>query len=175
MGPSPGQFLANYPPMPVVLVSTLYKEVKNVAPYAWHMPISIDPPLLGIAMRTTRDTYKNILEQGEFVVAVPGPELLKMMEATAESLPRDSSEFDHAGLTPTPSKMVAPFHVKECPVNIECRFLWEKEAGDHQVVVGRVVHVDVVSDGKKHVHDPIYHSMGTGAQYLRLGGPLQRT
>ncbi len=172
MGTPPVQFLANYPPMPVVLVSTLFGEVRNVAPYAWHMPISIDPPLLGIAMRKSRDTYKNILEQGEFVVAVPGPKLLKKMEATAESLPRDRSEFEHAGLTPTPSKMVAPFHVKECPVNMECRFEWEKEAGDHQVVVGRVVHVDVVSDGEGHVHDPIYHSMGSGSQYLRLGKAL---
>jgi flavin reductase (DIM6/NTAB) family NADH-FMN oxidoreductase RutF len=160
--------------MPVVLVSTLFGDVKNVAPYAWHMPISIDPPLLGIAMRKSRDTYRNILEQGEFVVAVPGPDLLARMERTADPLPRDRSEFEHAGLTPSPSKKVKPFHVLECPVNMECSFVWEKGSGDHQVVVGKVLHVEMANgpqDGGR-VYDIIYHSMGPGATYLRLDGPL---
>ncbi|MGA1793382.1 MAG: flavin reductase family protein [Thermoplasmatota archaeon] len=140
---TPGDYLKATGPLPLVLVSTLYKETKNVAPYAWMMPISIDPPILGVAIRKIRDTFKNIMETGEFVVSVPGPELKEKIIKTAASLPRDKSEFDHAGLTPKKSKVVAPPGVAECLTQIECRLEWAKEAGDHHVVVGRVVNVSI--------------------------------
>jgi len=139
----PNDYLKATPPMPVVLISTLYGDVPNVAPYAWFMPISMDPPILGAAIRDSRDTFLNIIETGEFVVNVPGPELKKKVIMTSKALPRDRSEFDHAGLTPKKSKVVAPPGVAECLTRIECKLEWYKEAGDHHVVLGRVVNVSI--------------------------------
>ena len=129
--------------MPVVLVSTLYGDVKNIAPYAWHMPISMDPPLIGVAIRNIRDTFKNIEDTGEFVICVPGKDLVPNIMETAKPYPRNVSEFEKAGLTPLKSKMVQAFGVKECITNIECKLEWMKEAGDHHVVVGRVENSNV--------------------------------
>lgn len=161
-------------PMPVVLVSTLHGDVKNIAPYAWHMPISMDPPLLGVAIRNIRDTFKNIEDTGEFVLCVPGTGLKKSVIKTARSLPRDKSEFDISDLTPMESKVVKPFGVKECQTNIECKLEWMKEAGDHHVVVGKVVHVqisdDLIKDGAKIEHpDPLVHIGGGRNLYAGLG------
>lgn len=139
----PSQYLKATAPMPVILVSTLHGDVKNAAPYAWHMPISMDPPLLGVAIRNIRDTYKNILDTGEFVVCVPGKDLVPRIKESAKAFPRDVSEFDEVGFTPLKSREVKPFGIKECLTNIECRLEWYKEAGDHDVVVGRVVNVIV--------------------------------
>lgn len=48
------------PPTPVVLVSTLYGEVKNVAPFGMFMPVSSNPPMVALGIRQIRDTFKNI-------------------------------------------------------------------------------------------------------------------
>ena len=42
----PEQYGRIIPPPPVVLVSTLYGEVRNVASFGMNMPISFRPPLL---------------------------------------------------------------------------------------------------------------------------------
>jgi flavin reductase (DIM6/NTAB) family NADH-FMN oxidoreductase RutF len=139
----PKDYLKATPPMPVVLISSLFGDVPNVAPYAWFMPISMDPPILGAAIRESRDTFSNILDTGEFVVNVPGPELKRKVLRTAKALPRDISEFEDAGLTPKRSMVVSAPGVEECLTQIECKLEWYKEAGDHHVVVGRVVNVSI--------------------------------
>ncbi len=130
-------------PMPVILISTRYGDIYNVAPYAWHMPISMDPPLLGVAIRKIRDTFSNIEDTGEFVVNIPGKDLVPAIKETAKSFPRVVSEFDKAGLTPLESRKVSVPSVKECLTSIECKLEWMKEAGDHHVVVGRVLNVRI--------------------------------
>lgn len=39
--------------------------------------------------------------------------------------------------------MVKPPRIAECISWFECELVWEKEAGDHVVIVGRVVKADV--------------------------------
>ena len=170
----PQEYMRIIPALPVVLVSTVHGDVKNLAPFGMDMPISSDPPLYAIGVRTTRDTYKNIVENGEFVVAVPGPELVKEIEITAQSFPNDVSEFDKAGLTPVRSKIVKPFGVKECQANFECKLEWMKQAGDHYIMVGRVVAADIddaicQEDLSRGLIDPIYYVGAKEAQYCKKG------
>lgn len=167
-------FLEATPPMPVVLLSTLYKDIKNAAPYAWHMPISMDPPLLGVAIRESRDTFRNIMDTGEFVVCIPPPSLKDKVILTARALPRGQSEFELAGLTPLKSRTVRPFGIGECLANLECRLVWNKEAGDHQVVVGEVLNVstgDELEDGKGGIGwpKPLLHIGGGRNLYAGMG------
>jgi len=162
------------PPPPVVLVSTLYGEVTNLAPFGMNMPISFRPPLYAIGVRDSRDTYKNILDTEEFVVAVPGPELAAQVDITAQGFARDVSEFEKAGLTALRSKRVRPARVGECLCNIECRLEWVKQAGDHCIVVGRVVAAsvrdDVYSEGmSRAVLDPLYHVGAPEGEYALRG------
>ncbi len=158
----PEEYAKIIPPPPVVLVSTLHGDVKNLAPFGMNMPISSDPPLYAIGVKATRDTYKNILETKEFVIAVPGPGLIEKINKTAEPFPREISEFEKAGLIPLESEMVKPFRVKECQANLECRVEWIKQAGDHYIIIGRVVaasiddriYGEVLS---RRLINPVYH------------------
>ena len=167
-------FKNTVPPLPVVLVSTLNGDVKNLAPYGMDMPISFDPPLYAIGVNEKRDTYKNIKETGEFVVAVPGPELISAINTAAESFPRDVSEFEKTGLTPVESSIVKPSRVKECQSNFECKLEWMKEAGDHYVIVGRVVAAWI--DDKIYKEElsrllinPVYHISSKTSEYAGKG------
>jgi len=159
---SPEDYLKVIPPPPVVLVSTLHGDVKNVAPFGMNMPISFDPPLYAIGVGRTRDTYQNIVDAKEFVIALPGPELAEQIDITATSFPREVSEFEESGLTPVKSEVVGPFRVGECQSHLECKLEWVKQAGDHYIIVGRVVAADIddslyEDDLSRRVLNPIYN------------------
>lgn len=133
------QFSQVMAPPPVVLVSTLFGRIRNVAPFGMVMPVSYSPPLLALGIGETRDTLKNIQDTHEFVVCVANPGLVDKIILTARFYPRNVSEFDMAGFTPLESSVVKPCGIKECQSNLECKVEWVKKAGDHQVVVGRIV------------------------------------
>jgi len=171
---NPEEYIKIIPPPPVVLISTLYGNVKNIAPFGMNMPISSHPPLYAIGVKDTRDTYKNILETEEFVVAVPGPDLIREIDTTAESFSSEVSEFEKAGLTPVASKVVKPFRVKECQSNFECRLAWIKQAGDHYIIVGRVVAASIDDriyrkELSRLVIAPVYHVGAEEGEYAGKG------
>ena len=173
----PEEYMKIIPPPPVVLVSTLHGDVKNLAPFGMNMPISSNPPLYAIGVRATRDTYKNILETKEFVVAVPGPDLIEEINKTAESFPREISEFEKAGLTPLGSEVVKPFGVKECQANFECRLEWIKQAGDHYIIVGRVVAASIDDRIYREALSrlliaPVYHVGAKEGEYAGKGAVI---
>ena len=74
------------------------------------------------------------------------------MNLSSASAPRGWDEFELAGLTPLPSRMVAPPRVKESPVHFECKYLqtvvlpaWNPDPAEaNRVVFGEVVaiHID---------------------------------
>lgn len=165
------------PPLPVVLVSTLYGDVKNLAPFGMNMPASFKPPLYAFGTGPTKDTCKNVMETKEFVIAVPGPELVKAINITAEKFPRDVSEFEKSGLTPLKSAVVKPFRVKECLSNFECKLEWVKEAGDHYIIVGRVVAAWVddkiyTENLSRMIINPVYHLKSRENVYAGKGPVL---
>ena len=159
----PGDFMAIIPAPPVVLVSTLFGNIRNLAPYGMNMPVSFSPPMIALGVGASRDTYQNIVEEGEFVVAIPSPDLVDAINITAKRFPRDVSEFYEANLTPVESKAVRAFGVKECQANLECRLHWMKQAGDHYVVIGQVVAASadncLIDKGRplRERVNPVYH------------------
>lgn len=142
-------------PRPIALVSTVDKEGRtNLAPYSFFTVVSSNPPYLAFcptrSARTgeLKDTLKNVLATGEFVVAVVTEDIAEAVNQAAATLPSGQSEFDYAGLTPVAAERVRPPLVTESPVNIECDLVevhtYGKEGGAGNLVVGRVllVHVD---------------------------------
>lgn len=161
------------PPMGVVLVSTLNGDVANLAPFGMFMPISGSPPMIALGVSERRDTFRNIVDTGEFVVAVPSPEQVEVIRTCAIAFPPNVSEFEKAKVTPEPSKVVRPYRVKECQTNLECKLLWMKEAGDHHVVVGEIVAAAVKDelyspDWDRRQLRPVYFAGGDS--YFRRGG-----
>lgn len=174
----PEDYIRIIAPPPLILVSTLYNEVKNVAPFGMVMPISHNPPMIALGIFEHWDTFKNIIDTEDFVVAYPSPDLVKQIEIAAKRWPRNISEFDKAGLIPMRSKLVKSFRVKECQVNLECQLEWCKPAGDHHIVVGRIVVADIVDalwedELFRGILDPVYDSGGKEQLYSKKGELLK--
>ncbi|UCD04378.1 MAG: flavin reductase family protein [Candidatus Woesearchaeota archaeon] len=126
------------PPSAVVLVSTISKEGrKNIAPFGFFMPCAHQPPMVAVSIRKTIHTYKYAKEIGEFVVSIPTSKIVKQVYKAGGV--NEGDEFKGSGLTAIPSNSVKPFSVKECQVNLECRFVDEITTGDHVIIIGKVI------------------------------------
>ena len=62
---------------PTVLASCRHAGRSNLITLAWATPVSIDPPMIGIAVAPARFSHDLIARSGEFVVNVPGSALLQ--------------------------------------------------------------------------------------------------
>jgi len=94
-----------------------------------------------------KDTAKNILDGGEFVVNLVPERMVEAMNITASTAPRNVNELELAGLETTPSVHIAPPRISKSPVSFECRSLSNVVTGPQQtIVIGQVLAVHVADD-----------------------------
>ncbi len=144
-------FKALVSPRPIGWISTLGKSgVVNLAPYSFFNAVSTDPHFVMFSSGGRKDSQRNAEETGEFVCSLATYDLREAMSRTSEHVDPDVDEMALAGLTPAPSKLVAPPRVKESPVAFECRY-WrtidlpgpDGGPGTHAIVLGQVVGVHI--------------------------------
>lgn len=161
------QFYRVLAPRTTIIITTINQKGEiNAAPFSFTMPVSVNPPLLAVASAPTHHTYQNLQESGEFVVNLPGEEILEQLWITGESFPEGVNELEKAGLTNEDSLIVEAPGIKECVARLECKVVSDRECGDHQLVVGEVVRVDtrddILVEGLLHVErsKPVLHLGG---------------
>lgn len=132
-------------PRPIAWVVTLSADgALNAAPFSFFNLVSSDPPIvaLGIGPRDgqLKDTSRNILATGEFVINVASAELAEQMNHTSLDYIADVNELTRAGLGTAPSLRVAPPRIAQSPAALECQVWKTLEAGPQRVIVlARVV------------------------------------
>jgi flavin reductase (DIM6/NTAB) family NADH-FMN oxidoreductase RutF len=165
--------LSSVAPRPIAWVSTLNASGQaNLAPFSFFNCVCIDPPLLAFApgfrvpandtvplpevQPQAKDTLRNVRETREFVISVVTYDLLEVMNLTSGEYDHNVNEFELAGLTPRPSKMVLPAGVAESPVSFECKLRqivdFSTAPNGTSLVIGEVVAVYVdeahLNDGR---------------------------
>lgn len=131
-------------PRPIAWVSTRsLAGVDNLAPHSFFSIAGVDPPVVSFTSVGTKDSLRNILATGEFVVSVCTEDLRDQVNLTGTDFPASVSEYDEVGVTREPSLKVAPSRVAESPVAMECRLVDTKSFGECTVVFGQVVHLVV--------------------------------
>ena len=136
------------PPAPVVLVGVGDKEGKqrNIITVGMFNVFSVRPPIIGIAVTTSRLSYKFLEENDEFTVNIPGKELLEQVILCGERSGKDVDKFQLTGLTAVKGKRTKVPRIAECLVNIELKKTQSFEVGDHTWYLGEIKHTDIVSD-----------------------------
>ncbi len=142
-------------PRPIALVSTIDREGRpNLAPFSFFTVVSSNPaylafcPVLSGRTGEPKDTLRNILDTGQFVVATVTEAIAEQVNQASAPLPHGESEFERAGLTPVAAERVRPGLVAESPVNMECELVevhtYGREGGAGNLVVGRILcmHLD---------------------------------
>lgn len=128
-------------PRPIAWVSTRSEAgVDNLAPHSFFTISSVTPPVVQFTSVGGKDSLRNATATGEFVVCLCPEPLVEQVNLTGTDYPPDVSEFDAAGLTREPSRLVAPPRVAESPVALECRVVGTHDfGGGSTVVFGEVV------------------------------------
>lgn len=138
-------------PRPIAWITTQDATGRiNAAPYSFFNVMGSAPPTVAIGLladpvKGLKDSAKNMLEQGEFVVNLVSHALAEAMNITAVDAPTGTDELALAGLTPAPSVGIRAPRIAEAPVSLECTLLDSMTTGTYQtIVVGRVrsIHVD---------------------------------
>jgi flavin reductase (DIM6/NTAB) family NADH-FMN oxidoreductase RutF len=156
-------------PRPIAWVSSRSADgVDNLAPHSFFTVVSDDPPMVAFTSMSEKDTLRNVVATGEFVVCGTPVALRDQVNITGTAYPSDVSEFDEAGLEREASLMVAPPRVAAAPYALECRLVGTYAPGSGTLVVGEVVCMAVspavLVDGRvdAQIFDPV----------SRLGGSL---
>jgi flavin reductase (DIM6/NTAB) family NADH-FMN oxidoreductase RutF len=114
-------------PRPIALVSTRSAAgAGNVAPFSFFAMGGQNPQSVAICPVADRngnpkDTLRNILETGEFVINVVSREMAERVNQASAPYPPEVDEMEAVGFTRLPSTVVAPDRVGESPAQLECR------------------------------------------------------
>lgn len=167
-------------PRPIALVSTLGRNgVVNAAPYSFFNVVGDDPPILIVSIETRpdstpKDSARNILETGEFVVNLVDEATVERMHACSRDFPPEESEPAAVGFTPVPSHSIAAPRLAESPVALECTLFKRVELDRARLLaIGQVrwmhCHDDIIDPQTLRVRDEHYHPVGRlyGNRYIR--------
>lgn len=162
-------------PRPIGWVSTRSNDgILNLAPYSFFNAFNYIPPIIGFSSTGLKDSVRNVQENGMFVWNLVTRPLAEAMNQTCAPVGPEVNEFELAGLTPAPSRVVDVPRVAESPVSFECRStqIIQLEGLDKQkvptwLVLGEVVGVHIADHLLK---DGIYDTANAG-HILRGGGP----
>lgn len=117
-----------------------------------------------------------IAEQKEFVINLTTKDLSFATDFSGVKSGRDIDKFECLGLTKEMANEVKCPLIKESPVNIECKVVEIKELGSHNMIIAKVLCVDVDDaylndNGKFCLEDCNLISYSHG-QYYELGNNL---
>jgi flavin reductase (DIM6/NTAB) family NADH-FMN oxidoreductase RutF len=146
-------------PRPIGWISSLSADGHvNLAPFSFFNAVSMAPPMLMFCNNGShvhggvKDSERNATASGEFVFNMATWDLREQMNLTSAALPHDGDEFDHAGLTKAPSRIVRPPRVAESPIALECR-TWKlielppmPNGSPNTMVIGEVVGVHIADE-----------------------------
>jgi hypothetical protein len=186
--PAQGHGLAHDPfnaivaPRPIGWVSTRSAAgILNLAPYSFFNGFNYIPPIVGFSSVGRKDSLRNIEETGEFVWNLVTFPLAHAMNQTSAAVAAEVNEFELAGLTPAPSRLLQVPRVLESPVAFECRLtqIVQLQTAAHEpistfVTFGEVVgvHIDrrLLVNGAYDTANAQHIVRGGGpADYFKIG------
>jgi len=113
-------------PRPVAWITTRSKNgVINAAPFSSYNYVAHSPPMVAVNIGTKdgqlKDTARNIVETGEFVVNVVTRDTMELMHGCSADYPSETSEIETLGIDLIPGQRIATPRVAVSPIQMECK------------------------------------------------------
>ncbi len=167
-------------PRPIAWVSTISAQgVVNAAPFSFFNAVGDAPPMVMVSIDGApggglKDTSRNAVESGEFVVNLVDEGLAEAMNATSAPFGPEVSEPEVVGLALAPSQVVEPPRLADAPASFECRLHTVVPFDDRRILFGEVVWIwtrpGLIDPATKRVDLDAYHPVGRlfGSYYTRI-------
>lgn len=172
-------------PRPIAFVTTRSSEgVLNAAPFSFFNIVTANPPMVAVSVQrkpggVQKDTARNAVSAGEFVVHISDESYVEAINVTAANLPAEESEVALAGLTPVASQVISVPGVAEARIRMECVLEQALPLGGSaespgcDLLIGRVVrfHIDeaLYENGRIDAKALKPVSRLAGSDYAKLG------
>jgi flavin reductase (DIM6/NTAB) family NADH-FMN oxidoreductase RutF len=131
-------------PVPVVLITSKGEDdTVNVFTVGWIGTACTRPPMISVAIRPERLSYKNIKQTGEFVVNLPTKHHTKKVDYCGVKSGRTNDKISEMGFSLESSDNISTPGIKECPVSMECKVHSIIPLGSHDLFLAEVVGVRV--------------------------------
>jgi flavin reductase (DIM6/NTAB) family NADH-FMN oxidoreductase RutF len=147
-------------------------------PVAYAMPLSFQPPLVGIAVHPSRHTHDMIRFSEEFAINVPSRSLIHHVQYLGSVSGKELDKFELTKLPTFKARKVEAPLIEGCVGYIECGLEDALRIGDHTLFVGRVVAASVDDEAFDETwlladddHKPL-HYLGLN-RYAILGEKLE--
>ncbi|MFJ6323734.1 MULTISPECIES: flavin reductase family protein [unclassified Rhizobium] len=131
----------------------------NLSPYSFFNAVSDRPKLVMFSSSGRKDSARNVEETGVFTTNLVSRNLVEKMNHSSIAAPYGVNEFELAGLTAAPAKLIDAPYVGEAFAVLECRVTeilqpkgLDGQPSDNIMVIGQVVgiHIDetIIRDGR---------------------------
>ncbi len=157
-------------PGPIVLVSSAWKERRNIMTMGWHMVMGEEPSLIGCFIWDANFSFEMIRKSRQCVINVPTADLAATVVRIGNTSGRDIDKFAEFGLTPVPGEKIKAPLIKECYANFECRLYEAGFIRKYNLFIFEVVKAHVASSPK---FPRTIHYRGDGL--FMISGPTVRT
>ena len=115
-------FKAIIAPRPIGWIGSRSKTGSiNLAPYSFFTAVSTRPNIIAFSSEGLKHSASNTVETGEFTCSLATRALAEQMNKSSAKLDAEENEFEYAGLTMAPSRLVQPPYVGESPAAFECK------------------------------------------------------
>lgn len=133
-----GRYSYHYPRL-TVIVTSHSKGKDNAMTVAWHSPISLKPPLYGIAITSSRSTYELIMESKEFGINFLAFESAELMASVGGSKGKDLDKFENFHIDKDKSLKTNVPILKDAYLAYECKLIDHRPYGDHEWLVAEII------------------------------------
>jgi flavin reductase (DIM6/NTAB) family NADH-FMN oxidoreductase RutF len=157
----------------------------NLAPYSFFGGFSDNPKVIAFSSEGYKDSIRNIEETGEFTWNLTSKNLAQAMNRSSAPVAPGVNEFELAGLTQVPGRLVKSPRVGESPASFECKLLQvvglddlEGKPVQNWIAFGQVVGVHIreefLEQGKFNIQaaEPILRA-GYKGDYFELGNKFE--
>ncbi|MCE5260188.1 MAG: flavin reductase family protein [Chloroflexi bacterium] len=124
---------------PVCLLTVRYKGQVNVMSLGWAVPLSAEPPLMGLAIHPACYTHDMLIKSQECVLNIPARPLAEQVLScgTVSGAQTDKITLTHLHLD-NGRRVETPW-ISECLAHIECALVSTSAPGDHTLFIVEIV------------------------------------
>jgi len=153
-------FKAIVAPRPIGWIGTKGRDgSRNLSPYSFFNAVGDRPKMVMFSSSGRKDSLRNVEETGVFTASFVSRALIDRMNVSSAAVPYGTDEFELAGLTAAPARLIDAPYVGEAVAALECRVtkvltlpdMFGNDTDSH-AVFGQVVgiHIDesVIRDGR---------------------------
>ncbi|MEM5829322.1 MAG: flavin reductase family protein [Candidatus Aenigmatarchaeota archaeon] len=131
-------------PRIVVLLTTINsRHGMNVIPIDFISQVNHSPPIIMVAIQIGSQTYKNIKENGEFVINIMSRKHFNEVMRCATRYQEGINKIQQVGLHHFSSQLVKAPRIKEAKAWLECKFVDEILFKDHAAIFAEIISAEV--------------------------------